>query len=167
MPRRRSPVRTRCSAPNRPDSAKLAGPGLFMGVALWRRRRGLVSGLASPSVLRVSGQLQSAFRLRFRRPRNLGTQLEHLKLGHDGPAASSSQANPAMGCSNTCRLPIGRRFRTRFFRWSENQALDDLFALDRPVPGRDHEWKVFVRVISGRDCHGTSGSGMVRGLAQV
>jgi hypothetical protein len=33
LPRRRSPVRTRCSAPIRPDSAELAGPGFFMGVA--------------------------------------------------------------------------------------------------------------------------------------
>src|SRR2546425_9640187 len=33
LPRRRSSVRTRCSAPNRPDSAGLAGPGFSMGVA--------------------------------------------------------------------------------------------------------------------------------------
>ena len=40
LPRRRSPVRTRCSAPNRPDSACLADPGFFLGRRRsWRRRR--------------------------------------------------------------------------------------------------------------------------------
>jgi hypothetical protein len=33
LPRRRSPVRIWCSAPNRPESARLAVPGFFMGVA--------------------------------------------------------------------------------------------------------------------------------------
>jgi len=59
LPRRRSPVRSRCFAPNRPDSAHLVDPGFFMAVAFHgdaarsQRLRGVVDLRGEPAHWRI------------------------------------------------------------------------------------------------------------------
>jgi hypothetical protein len=75
LPRRRSPVRTRCSAPTRPDSAHFADPGLFMAVAFHgdaaRSQR-----FAERCLFEARRPFGESFRSL---PSQSGTRMEHLR----------------------------------------------------------------------------------------
>jgi hypothetical protein len=98
LPRRRSPVRIWCSAPECPESARLAIPGFFMGVAFeakscvhncWALR------VARPNILGAYaslsfGDASAAWRL--------GTRVEHLRAGFQTAARQESVPRRIHNC---------------------------------------------------------------------